>query len=152
MVPTISTSATFAEQPGHAVEPLPPNLGFAALIDGLLRRREAFFEEIFRGQRVGELLRGFLLAIVVLTACYGITMGAAGMTTSFSKALLQMASSAVKVPILYLLSIVVCFPVLYVTLVLMGARLRFTQTLALIFLAVTLNAVLLASCSPIIIF
>jgi hypothetical protein len=50
------------------------------------------------------------------------------------------------------LSVAICFPVLYIVLVLMGARLRFLQTLSLILLAVTLSSILLASCAPILLF
>jgi hypothetical protein len=126
--------------------------GFFALLDGLLRRRENFFEDIFDNRRIGERLRWFLMAIVVLSGFYGATMGAIGFGGDVGKGIMQALSSAVKVPALYLLSVAICFPVLYIVLVLMGARLRFNQTLSLILLALTLNAVLLASCAPILLF
>ena len=126
--------------------------GFVALLDGVLRRREEFFEQIFNGRELGSLLRWFLAAIVVMSGFYGVTMGAAGVTFHAGTGLLQMAASAVKVPLLYLMSVAVCYPVLYIVVVLMGARLSFTQTLGLILLALTLNAVLLASCAPIVLF
>lgn len=137
--------------------PLPSNsgtrkAGFWGLLDGLLRRRDSFFEEIFEGQGIGERIRWFLLAIVLLSGCYGIVMGSIGLTADLPKAFLQMVSSALKVPVLYLLSVAICFPVLYIVLVLMGARLTFAQTLSLILLALTLNSVLLASCAPILVF
>jgi hypothetical protein len=78
-----------------------------------------------------------------------VTFQAIGFTEEVERGLLQTLSSAVKVPALYLLSVAICFPLLYIVLVLMGARLRFVQTLSLILLAITLNAVLLASCAPI---
>jgi hypothetical protein len=46
----------------------------------------------------------------------------------------------------------ICFPVLFVVLVLMGSRLSFMQTLALILLALTLNSILLAAFAPIVLF
>jgi hypothetical protein len=46
----------------------------------------------------------------------------------------------------------VCYPVLYVVNVVMGSRLSFLQTLSLILMAVTMNAILLASCAPIVLF
>ena len=63
-----------------------------------------------------------------------------------------MLSSGLKVPALYLLTLLVCYPVLFIILVLMGSRLGFLQTLALILLALTLNSVLLAAFAPIVIF
>ena len=64
----------------------------------------------------------------------------------------QAASSAMKVPLLYILSLVVCLPVLYIINILMGSRLGFRQTVALILVAFNLNAILLASCAPIVAF
>jgi hypothetical protein len=135
--------------PGNRIK---PDEGFLGLLDGLLRRRDGFFEEIFEGYQVGPRIRWYLMAIVLLSGFYGLTMGGMGLTEDAQRGLLQMVTSAVKVPILYVCSVVICFPVLYIVLVLMGARLTFAQTLSLILLALTLNAVLLASCAPILIF
>jgi hypothetical protein len=126
---------------------------FFELFDGLLRRRESYFEAIFQGKEVGALIRWCLLATIFLSALYGLTMGAASFTSvGWGTGFAQSLSSAVKVPLLYLLSLLVCYPVLYFVIVLMGSRLSFSQTLALILLAVTMNAILLAGCSPIILF
>ena len=63
-----------------------------------------------------------------------------------------MFSSGIKVPMFYLLTLLVCYAVLFIILVLMGSKLSFVQTLALILLAITFNAVLLASFAPIVAF
>jgi hypothetical protein len=125
---------------------------FLELLDHLLRHREQFFEGIFTGDHVGKWSRWFLLILVLLTAIYGLTMGTLGFTRSVTQGVLQSLTSGLKVPLLYLVSLGVSFPVLYIVLVLMGARLRFTQTLALILMALALNSVLLASCAPIVLF
>lgn len=125
---------------------------FLELLDHLLRHREQFFEGIFTGAHMGKWSRWFLLILIFLTAVYGMTMGTLGFTRSVTQGLLQSLTSGLKVPLLYLVSLGVSFPVLYIVLVLMGARLRFTQTLALILMALALNSVLLASCAPIVLF
>lgn len=126
---------------------------FFELFDGLLRRRESYFETIFQGKEVGSLMRWCIFATVILSGLYGFTMGAASfMTNGFGDGIMQAISSALKVPFLYLLSLLVCYPVLYFVIVLMGSRLSFGQTLALILLAITMNAVLLAGCAPIVLF
>ena len=125
---------------------------FFGLMDRLLRDRESFFDEIFSQQNLKSRLRWFLVSILLLGAFYGSTMGLMGIKNSWTTGLMQMLVSSVKVPVLFLLSLAVCFPVLYIVLVLMGAKLKFSQTLALILMAMSLNAVLLASCAPIIIF
>ncbi len=126
---------------------------FFELFDGLLRRRESYFEAIFQGKEVGALIRWSLIASLLLCGLYGLTMGA----THFREAdwgagFAQSLSSAAKVPLLYLLSLLVCCPVLYFVIVLMGSKLSFTQTLALLLLAIAMNAILLAGCAPIVLF
>lgn len=126
---------------------------FFELFDGLLRRRESYFEAIFQGKEVSALIRWSLYASILLSSIYGLTMGAAHfMTGDWLNGLAQSLSSAVKLPLLYLLSLVVCIPVLYFVIVLMGSRLSFRQTLALLLLAVAMNAILLAGCAPIVLF
>ena len=131
----------------------PPMLGspssFFGLLDRLLRDREGFFDDIFAGKEVKAHLGTFLIATVCLSAFYGISMGLPGFRHSLGQGLLQVVAAGIKVPALFLLSTAVCFPVLYIVQVLMGARLAFTQTLTLILMALALNAILLASCAPI---
>jgi hypothetical protein len=129
-----------------------PDKGYLALIDSILRNRESFFTEIFSGQNLGARVRMFLLIIAVLSFIYGITMGTAAFSVSWERGFLQVLSSGLKVPILYLLTTAICFPALFIILVLMGSRLTFLQTLALILLALTLNAILLAAFAPIVLF
>jgi hypothetical protein len=138
--------------PARSTPASPLPAGFFRLLDTLLRDRERFFDAVFDGREVGRWLSSFLLASVALSAFYGLSMGLLGFNQGFGTGLMQMIASAIKVPCLFLLSTAVCFPVLYIVQVLMGARLAFAQTLALILMALTLNGVLLASCAPIVFF
>ena len=122
------------------------------MLDKVLRQREGYFDEIFEGREVTSRIRWFLMAILVLSGFYGLSMGASALSVDVNRGMMQMVSSALKVPLLYLLSVGVCYPVLFIVIVLMGSRLNFLQALALILLALTLNSVLLASCAPIVLF
>jgi hypothetical protein len=144
---------------GHAIPPGPAGSaegvakdGYLSLMDGILRRRADFFAEVFRGENLRERIRAFVILITGLSFVYGATMGASGFAMGLQRGGLQMAASGLKVPALYLLTLLICFPVLFIVLVLMGSRLKFSQTLALILLAVTLNAILLAAFAPIVLF
>src|SRR5262245_41832015 len=144
------TGVAVAVRPGSA-SPSPAGsgaAGFLSLLDNILRKREEFFAAIFEGLNLVQLIRSFLFAIVGLCAVYGLTMGASSLAFGVNHGLLQMVSSGLKVPMLYLLTLTVCYPVLFIVLVLMGSRLSLLQTLALILLALTLNAVLLAAFAP----
>src|SRR5436190_7126158 len=89
-----------------------PAGGFLTLLDGVLRRREEFFTQIFEGTELKKLIGSFFLVILSLSALYGLTMGASGLTVGVQRGGLQMLSSALKVPALYLLTLLVCYPVL----------------------------------------
>jgi hypothetical protein len=123
--------------------------GLWGLLDRLLRNREGFLDEIFQGKEIWKRLWTFLGATVLLTAVYGLSMGLMGFREGLGVGCLQMLTSAIKVPVLFLLTTAICFPVLYIVQVLMGARLDFSQALALILMALALNGILLASCAPI---
>jgi hypothetical protein len=128
------------------------NNSLVTLLDGILRRREEVFAEIFENVDLRARIRWFFLAILTLSAVYGLTMGASALVVGFERGALQMVASAIKVPALYLLTVLVCYPVLFIILVLMGSRLTFSQTFALILLALALNSILLAAFAPIILF
>lgn len=133
-------------------EPAPcpiPERGFWRILDALLRNREGFFEAIFEGRNIGQRLRSFLFAAVLLMGFYGLSMGLIGFRKGWDDGLYQMLASSLKVPVLFLLTTAVCFPLLYIVQVLMGARLAFAQTLCLVLMAITVNGVLLAACAPI---
>jgi len=119
--------------------------GLLLYTDGILRHREEHFARLFDDKDVPKQIMLLVSIIALLSALYGLMMGA---LNGFP----QMASSAAKVPILYLLTLTVCYPVLYVVNVILGSRLGFLQTLALILTALALNAILMASCAPIILF
>ncbi len=126
---------------------------FFELFDGLLRRRETFFEAIFQDQEIRPLIRWSVTATILLTAFYGLAMGMMSIGShGFATGMAQSFSSAVKIPLLYFLSLLVCYPLLYFVIVLIGSKLSFLQTLTLILLAVTMNAILLAGCAPIVLF
>jgi len=120
--------------------------GLFGFIDGLLRHRDALFQQIFRNEDVVNLIRRMLMIIIATCFLTGLVMGA---SRGFS---LQIIASGIKVPVLFLFTLVVCYPVLYIVNVVMGSRLSFLQTFALIMVAVTLNSVLLSSCATIVLF
>ena len=122
-----------------AVDDQPPS-GF---LDGIMRQRD--FEGIFANRNLPAQIAARLGMIFLLAAFYGVVMG-------WPSGWKQVVSSAIKLPVLYLLTLFICFPVFHVVNVLMGSRLSFLQTVTLILSALTLNCIILASCAPIALF
>jgi lysylphosphatidylglycerol synthetase-like protein (DUF2156 family) len=96
--------------------------------------------------------RAMALAIVVLGAFYGACMGSFNVLTGQPFAWLQILSSAIKVPTLFLLTIVVTFPSLYVFNTLVGSRLTLTNMLRLILAATGVMLAVLAGFGTIVAF
>ena len=110
-----------------------------------MRDRRAFFEEIGKGDHLSQKIRDMLITSVIFFALYGAVMG-------FSNSLLQALSSAIKLPVLFLITLVICLPTLYFFNLLFGSRLNLSQTLALILTAMAVIAVLALSFAPIALF
>lgn len=126
-----------------------PNLGNSlSIVEQILRTREDFFAEI----REGIGLRGKIIAMMISSATflgiYGGVMGAA----SQSHPVPQMFSSGFKLPVLFLITLVICTPSLYFFNLLFGSRQTISQNIALIMTAVTTTAVLLVSLAPVSLF
>jgi hypothetical protein len=114
----------------------------AALTGEILRRQGDYVETALALEGLGEQVLLLAVAIALLSSFYGLFLGA-------SAGMRQSLASAVKTPLLFLLSLAICLPFLHVINALAGAQLAFLQTAALILFAVTLNCVILASFAPI---
>ncbi|MBT7065026.1 MAG: hypothetical protein HN919_01875 [Verrucomicrobia bacterium] len=115
------------------------------MLDGLLKHRESLFQEIVKGTDVGTKLKWFTLSTLALLGLYGLSMG-------IYNGPAQAAAALVKMPMLFFLTLLVCFPVLHVLNVLFGAKTRFLSTLALIMASITTASIILGACAPIIFF
>jgi hypothetical protein len=115
------------------------------VIEHILRNRKDFFEEIQGNNEISTKIRDMLISSISFFALYGAVMGS-------SNSALQALSSAIKLPILFLITLVICLPTLYFFNLFFGSRLTLPQTLALILTALTVTAVLTLSFAPISLF
>lgn len=102
-------------------------------------------------------LGGLSLVILLLGAFYGACMGAFAIITrhgtgTAAEGYKQLAGSAVKVPALFFLTLVVTFPSLYVFNALVGSRLTMGSLLRLLVAALAVMMALLASFGTIAVF
>ena len=116
-----------------------------AVVEHILRNRNHFFTEIRDGIGLNVKMRSMLLSSLIFLALYGAVLGS---THSVAQAL----SSAVKLPLLFLVTLLVCAPTLYFFNVLFGSSQSLVQNIALILMAITVTAVLLLSFAPISVF
>lgn len=117
---------------------------FSVLIS-LLRDRALFLDEVRAGIRLGRKSTALFICSSLFFAIYGAIIGS---FHSWEQAL----SSALKLPALYLITLLICFPTLYFFNVLFGSRKTFGQHFAMLLTAVSVISVLLFSFAPITLF
>jgi hypothetical protein len=116
-------------------------------IDHLLRGRFTEPEDLREGRIVAPV--GTLVAAgLLLGITYGIFMGLYSVLRPAPSAM-QLVATSVKVPMLFLLTLVVTFPSLYVFSALSRSRLAAPETLRLLLAALGVNLAILASFGPV---
>ncbi|MHA3772573.1 hypothetical protein ACXR0O_13640 [Verrucomicrobiota bacterium sgz303538] len=97
-------------------------------------------------------LGGMTVLIICLGAIYGLGMGSFALSKTGGPSFAQFLASAVKVPMLFLLTLVVTFPSLYVFNALLGSRLDLLSVLRLLVAGLAVTLAVLASFGPIVAF
>ena len=114
---------------------------FSVLI-WLLQDRQNFLKEISQNVQLYPKINSLLICSSIFFAFYG---GIIGASSSWEQAL----SSMVKLPALYLITLIICLPTLYFFNVFFGSRKPFGQYVALLLSAMAVISVLLFSFAPI---
>lgn len=121
--------------------------GMLSTLDRLLRGDLTRREELQQGRFVVP-IRLLVLLGLSLGAVYGLFMGLYGVLRP-TPSVWQLLATTAKVPLLFLLTLVVTFPSLYVFSTLAGSSLRFAQTLRLLLAGIVIDLALLASFGPV---
>jgi hypothetical protein len=119
--------------------------GKQLIIERILRDRGGIWNQIIAERQLPTLILRMLLTSAISLAVYGAVLGA-------SNGWLQSLVSTVKLPLLFLATLAICLPTLYLFNLVFGARLSVLQTCALIMVAITVAAVLTVAFAPISLF
>lgn len=121
---------------------------FLQTVDQLLRGSFTRPEDLREG-RVTITVRVLLVAGLILGALYGVFMGLYGVLRPETPSAWQLVATTAKVPLLFLLTLIVTYPSLYVFSTLSGSPLKFMETLRLLLIGIAVNLSLLSSFGPI---
>jgi hypothetical protein len=113
----------------------------------LLKDRLSFIDEIHNSEKLNSKIVSLLFTSFSCFAIYGAIIGATN-----SKMPMQILSSAIKLPALYLITLIVCFPTLYIFNAFFGSRSSIRQHWAYLLSTITVIAVLLCGFAPISLF
>ncbi|MEA5567348.1 actin-binding WH2 domain-containing protein [Anabaena sp. UHCC 0399] len=111
-------------------------------LDYILRAQTALFEQIHSQKDLTRIIWSMSVLSILLSSIYGLVMG-------MYNGVLQALSSAIKLPILFLFTALICVPSLYTFNVLLGQRFKFLQTVALMMMTLGTTTILLVSLAPI---
>jgi len=95
-------------------------MNYFATVMSFLQNREAFLADIDQGENLNSKIFGLLVSSAIFLGIYGLIIGGYG-------GWLQAIVSAIKLPALYLLTLVICFPMLYFFNLMFGSKQRFNQ-------------------------
>lgn len=113
-----------------------------SIVEEFIKRREEFLKNLAEEKNLETYFVNSNLAILVLSAIYGATMGIYGGG-------LQILYSAIKVPMLLLVSLYVTVPSYYVLYSLLGGKRTMSQTVMLLLLGFTVMSTVLIAFVPV---
>lgn len=114
-------------------------------IELLLRNRFRFFAEIRDSVEVPRKIRAMLLWSAVFLGLFGAAIGS-------DHSVWQALASSVKLPLLFLITLVVCLPTLYFFNTIFESSLSLSQNFALLLSAITMTSVVLLAFVPVVLF
>jgi hypothetical protein len=120
-------------------------MNYFSTVVSLLRDRKDFLLEIQEGVKLKSKISALMISSFCFFAIYGAIIG------SFHSPL-QALSSAVKLPTLYLITLLVCLPTLYIFNVLFGSKQSIAQHFTYLLTAVSVIAILLCGFAPVTLF
>ena len=106
-----------------------------AMSEWIMRDRASFFEEVRARHDLTPKLRSMIASSIIYLGLYGIVLGS-------SNSWQQAGMSALKLPVLFLVTLLICLPTLYFFNLLYGSQLTFAQTATLMMAAVTITGAL----------
>ncbi|MGN9889707.1 hypothetical protein [Micromonospora sp. L31] len=115
------------------------------VIERILRDRQGIWQQIVADDDLNALTGRMLASSAVALACYGAVLGA-------FHGVLMALTSAVKLPLLFLITLAICLPTLYLFNLVFGARLSVRQSVALVMVAITVTSMLAVAFAPISLF
>ncbi len=115
----------------------------AALLPSL-QKKDELFEKIAHDKNIGSRIWRLILMFVALTFFYGVVMGC-------YSGIPQALTAGVKVPVLFLLSLLICFPALFILQFILGSTMKLSQMTAIILSGYVLTGAIMVSFTPIVV-
>ena len=138
-----------AEPEEPPCEPAEFPAGFWRRVDYMLHHPEAILESLRRDLDLWHMAKIFFVIALAMFAIYGAVMGGTNLLQASALAtsgkFLLILTSAIKVPVLFLLTLIIVLPPVYVANTFVGPRLAFPQVVTVLLATVAITGIVLAS-------
>src|SRR3972149_2126053 len=116
---------------------------FTNLLPGL-HNKDEFYDKIFHETKTWGRIWRLTLLFISLTFLYGLVMGC-------YSGFLQALTAGIKVPVLFLLSLLICFPAFFVLQFILGSKMLLSHMTIIILSGFVLTAAIMVSFAPIVV-
>lgn len=113
-----------------------------SITEFILRNRQEFFNQIRENIEIEQKIKALSVSSFLFLAIYGLVLGA-------SHSALQAFVSMIKLPMLFLVTMLICAPSLHIFYILFGARQTIMQTITLLLTTGGTTSLLLLGFAPI---
>jgi hypothetical protein len=127
-------------------------MNLIAYVDHLLRNREQVIVDLQNPKEVSGVTRISFAIFAILSAAYGLVMGSQSWIHGYGPGWLYSLSAMLKLPFLFLFTLAICLPLLYVLNVLIEPRAQWKVIFGVLIASLTVTSIVLASCSLILAF
>ncbi len=118
-------------------------LGLTDLLPGI-NNKDEFFDGIFSETKIWGRIWRLTLLFTGLTFIYGAVMGC-------YSGLLQALTAGIKVPVLFLLSLLICYPAFFILQFILGSKMRLSYMTIILLSGFVLTGAIMVSFAPIVI-
>jgi hypothetical protein len=109
------------------------------------QNKDAFFQKLILEENVIGKILNLSFLLFLFSFFYGIVMGS-------YHSLLQAITAGIKLPLLFFLSLLICFPAFFIIQYILGSKLRLSQMIVIILAGMVLTAAIMISFAPVVVF
>lgn len=109
------------------------------------QNKDEFFQKITQDEEPLQRILNLYLLLNLFSFFYGVVMGS-------YHSLFQAIVAGVKVPMLFSLALLICFPAFFIIQLILGSKLRFGQMISIVLSGLVLTTAIMISFAPIIVF
>jgi hypothetical protein len=107
--------------------------------------KDEFFNQLLEESELAGKILSLFLILIIFSFLYGIVMGS-------YHSFIQSLAAGIKLPVLFTLTVIICFPAFYIIQYIMGSKLRLSQMIIIMLSGMVLTTAIMISFTPIVIF